>query len=132
MKVLLETNDRNEIIKFLVSILTAKYNEYKSMFECSNAEMEAFIVNSIIETLCDTKCYFGTGFVDGIGNILVYNPYIFCVYCGEDCNTPFYKIIYDNECKKYFVDGWYDWSLWDDYDKCLEEACLIFRSKFEK
>ena len=128
MKILLETKDRNEVIKWMVSILTERYVYYTSLFTCDNEEMRDFLNDRIKETLCDHCVHLGNCFVENIGNILC--NYIFCINCGEGEEEGTYKIIYDkdggvNGC---FVDGWLDWSLWDDYDVCLKEACSIFAS----
>ena len=128
MKVLLETKDRNEVVKWMVSILTDRYEYYTSLFKCDNEEMRDFLNDRIKETLCDYKVHLGIGFVENIGNLLC--NYIFCINCGDGEEEGTYKIIYDedggvNEC---FVDGWYDWSFWDDYDVCLKEAVSIFES----
>lgn len=130
MKILLETKDRGEVIKWMISILTERYEYYTSLYECKHKEMADFINFSIKEVLCDVKTHFGIGFVGNIGNILN-NDYVFCINCDEESEKEgTYRIIYYedgcvNEC---FVDGWVDWSLWDDYDICLKEACLIFES----
>ena len=126
MKVLLETKDRNEVIKWMISILTDRYEYYTSLFECDNEEMRDFLNGRIKETLCDQRVHLGTGFVENIGNILC--NYIFCINCGESEEEGTYQIIYDKERKRNFIDGWIDWSLWGDYDKCLKEACSIFES----
>lgn len=129
MKVLLETKDRNEVIKWMVSILAIKYEEYTSLFNCGNKEMRDFLNDCIKETLCDHCVHLGRGFVENIGNILC--NYIFCINCGEGEEKGTYKIIYDEEHNGHFVEwpyGWCDWSLWDDYDVCLKEACSIFAS----
>lgn len=128
MKVLLETKDRSEVIKWMVLILTDKYEYYTSLFDSSNEEIRDFLKDCIKETLCDHSVHLGCGFVENIGNILC--NYIFCINCGEGEEEGTYRIIYDkdgdaNDC---FVDGWLDWSLWDDYDVCLKEACSIFES----
>jgi len=128
MKVLLETKDRSEVIKWMVLILTDKYEYYTSLFDSSNEEIRDFLKDCIKETLCDHRVHLGCGFVENIGNILC--NYIFCINCGEGEEEGTYRIIYDkdgdaNDC---FVDGWLDWSLWDDYDVCLKEACSIFES----
>ena len=128
MKVLLETKDRSEVIKWMISILTERYEYYTSLFECDNEEMRDFLNGRIKERLCDNSVHLGTGFVENIGNIL--SNYIFCINWEGGAVGGTYKIIYDadgsvddDEC---FVDGWVDWSLWGDYDKCLKEACDIF------
>ena len=126
MKVLLETNDRNDVIKWMISILTDRYVYYTSLFECNNEEMRDFLKGCIKETLCDDCVHMGTGFVENIGNILC--NYIFCINWEGGAVGGTYKIIYDEDgsVDDYFVDGWLDWSLWGDYDKCLKEACDIF------
>ena len=126
MKILLETKNRNEVVNWMVSILTDRYEYYTSLFKCSNKEMRDFLNDCIKETLCDHSVHLGSGFVENIGNILC--NYIFCINCGEGAEEGTYKIIYDGygNAKDYFVDGWLDWSLWDDYDVCLKEACDIF------
>lgn len=126
MKVLLETKDRSEVIKWFISILTERYEYYTSLFKCDNEEMRDFLNDRIIETLCDRSVHVGIGFVENIDNILC--NYIFCINCGDGEEEGTRKIIYDadgsvNDC---FVDGWLDWSYWSDYDKCLKEACDIF------
>lgn len=126
MKILLETKERSEVIKWMISILTDRYEYYTSLFECKNDEMKDFINECIKETLCDHCVHLGTGFVENIGNILC--NYIFCLNCGDGEEEGTYKIIYDedggvNDC---FVDGWFDWRIWTDYDTCLKEACDIF------
>lgn len=126
MKVLLETKDRNEVINWMVSILTKRYEYYTSLFECSNKELRDFLNDHIKETLCDHCVHLGSGFVENIGNILC--NYTFCINCGEGEKEGTYKIIYDEEYNDHFVDDWFDWSLWDDYDVCLKEACSIFAS----
>ncbi len=126
MKILLETKDRSEVIKWMISILTERYERYKSAFECKNDEMRDFLNGCIKETLCDPCVHLGRGFVENIGNILC--NYIFCINCGDGEEEGTYKIIYDEDCNDYFVDGWLDWSLWGDYDACLKEACSIFAS----
>lgn len=125
MKVLLETKDKNEVVNLMVSILTKKYEYYTSLFECSNEEMREFINANIEETLCDHCVHLGSGFVENIGNILC--NYVFCINCGEGEEEGTYKIIYDEKCNDHFADDWLDWSLWDDYDNCVKEACSIFR-----
>ena len=124
MKVLLETKDRSEVIKWMVSILAEKYEYYTSLFECDNEGMRGFLNDRIRETLCDYCFHLGIGFVENIGSILC--VYDFCINCGESEEEGTYKIIYDEDCNDYFVDDWLDWSLWDDYDVCLKEACHIF------
>lgn len=126
MKILLETKERSEVIKWMISILTDRYEYYTSLFECKNDEMRDFINGCIKETLCDHCVHLGTDFVENIGNILC--NYIFCLNCGEGEEGGTYKIIYDedgdvNDC---FVDDWFDWGIWTDYDVCLKEACDIF------
>jgi len=79
MKVLLETKERSEVIKWMVSVLTDKYEEYTSLFECCNEEMKDFLNYCIKETLCDHCVHLGSGFVENIGNILC--NYIFCINC---------------------------------------------------
>ena len=130
MKVLLETKDKKEVIKWMVSILTERYEYYTSLFECDNEEMRDFLNDRIKETLCDHCVHLGSGFVENIGNILC--NYIFCINCGEGEKEGTFTIIYDadgsvNECEC-FVDGRLDWALWGDYDVCLKEACDIFSS----
>lgn len=129
MKILLETKDRNEVINLMVSILTDRYEYYTSLFECSDGEMKDFIIERIKERLCDHCVHLGSGFVENIGNILC--NYIFCINCGEGEEEGTYKIIYDGEHNNYFVDGWVDWSLWDDYDNCVKEACSIFTKNID-
>ena len=126
MKILLETKDRGEVIKWMVSILTERYEYYTSLFQCDNEELRDFLNDHIKETLCDYHVHLGRGFVDNIGNLLC--DYIFCINCGEGEEDGTYRIIYDEDgnVKEYCVDGWLDWSLWDDYDTCLKEACSIF------
>lgn len=124
MKILLETKDRSKVIKWMISILTDRYEYYTSLFECDNEEMRDFLKGCIKETLCDHCVHLGRGFVENIGNIL--NNYIFCINCGEGEEEGIYKIIYDEDYNDYFVDDWLDWALWDDYDVCLKEACSIF------
>jgi hypothetical protein len=128
MKILLETKDRNEVIKWMISVLTIKYEEYTSLFKCDNKEMRDFLNDRIKETLCDHRVHLGIGFVENIGNILC--NYIFCINCGEGEENGTYKIIYDGDYNDndHFVDGWLDWSLWDEYDNCVKEACSIFAS----
>lgn len=128
MKILLETKDRNEVIKWMVSTLTERYEYYTSLFKCDNEEMRDFLNGCIKETLCDHRVHLGRGFVENIGNILC--NYIFCINCGEGEEQDTYKIIHDEHYHDYFVDNfdWLDWSLWDDYDACLKEACSIFES----
>ena len=130
MKILLETKDRNAVVNWMVSVMTSKFITYLSLFECSNEEMKDFIIERIKETLCDHSVRLGSGFVENIGNILC--NYIFCINCGEGEKDVKYRIIYDedgdvNDC---FVDGWLDWSLWGDYDWCVEEACSIFNRMY--
>lgn len=130
MEILLETKDRNEVVNWIVSVMTSKFITYLSLFECSNEEMKDFIIDHIKETLCDHSVHLGSGFVENIGNILC--NYIFCINCGDGEEEGTYKIIYDkdgdvNDC---FVDGWLDWSLWGDYNWCVEEACSIFRGMY--
>lgn len=126
MKILLETKDRSEVIKWMVSILTDRYEYYTSLFKCDNEEMRDFLNFKIKETLCDQHVHFGSGFVDNIGNLLC--NYVFGIYCGEGEEAGTYRIIDGREGKWNFIDGWYDWSLWDDYDVCLKEAVSIFES----
>jgi len=126
MKILLETKDRNEVIKWMVSILTDRYEYYTSLFKCDNEEMRDFLKGCIKETLCDHRVHLGRGFVENIGNTLC--NYTFCINCGEGEEEGTYKIIHDEDYNDYFVDGWLDWSLWGDYDECLKEACSIFES----
>lgn len=126
MKVLLETKDRSEVIKWMISILTERYEYYTSLFECDNEEMRDFLNDRIKETLCDHCVHLGVGFVENIGNIL--GNYIFCINCGDGEEEGTYKIIYDENCNDYFVDGWLDWALWSDFDLCLKEALSIFES----
>ena len=130
MKVLLETKDRNVVVNWMVSVMTSKFITYLSLFECSNEEMKDFIIERIKERLCDHSVHLGSGFVENIGNILC--NYIFCINCGDGEKDGTYKIIYDkdgdaNDC---FVDGWLDWSLWGDYNWCVEEACSIFNRMY--
>lgn len=130
MKILLETKDRNEVVNWIVSVMTSKFITYLSLFECSNEEMKDFIIEYIKERLCDHCVHLGSGFVENIGNILC--NYIFCINCGEGEKDGTYRIIYDkdgdvNDC---FVDGWLDWSMWGDYDWCVEEACSIFKCMY--
>ena len=126
MKVLLETKDRSEVIKLMFSILTDRYEYYTSLFKCNNKEMRDFLNGCIKETLCDHRVHLWCGFVENIGNLLC--NYIFCINCGEGEKEGTYKIIYDGNNNDYFVDDWVDWSMWDDYDVCLKEACSIFES----
>ena len=126
MKILLETKDKSEVIKWMISILTSKYEEYTSLFECGNEEMRNFLNGCIKETLCDHRVHLGSGFVENIGNILC--NYTLCINCGEGEEAGTYKIIYDEEHNDHFVDGWFDWSLWDEYDVCLQKACSVFVS----
>jgi hypothetical protein len=126
MKILLETKDKNEVIKWIISLLTERYEYYTSLFKCDNEEMRGFLNGCIKETLCDHCVYLGRGFVENIGNTLC--KYIFCINCGEGEEEGTYKIIHDEDCDDYFVDGWLDWSIWDDYDVCLKEAVSIFES----
>lgn len=124
MKILLETKDKNEVIKWMISILTKRYEYYTSLFKCDNEEMRDFLKGCIKETLCDHCVHLECGFVENIGNILC--NYTFCINCGEGEEEGTYKIIYDEDYNDDFVDGWLDWSLWDDYDVCLKAACDIF------
>lgn len=126
MKILLETKDRNEVIKWMVSILTERYEYYTSLFTCDNEEMRDFLNDRIKETLCDHCVHLGIGFVENIGNILC--NYIFCINCGDGEEQGTYKIIHDEDCNDYFVDDWLDWASWYTYDVCLKEACSIFAS----
>jgi hypothetical protein len=128
MKILLETKDRNAVVNWMVSVLSESYEYYTSLFKCTNREMSDFLNGCIKERLCDHSVHLGSGFVENIGNILC--NYIFCINCGEGEEEGTYKIIYDGGHNDYFVDNWLDWSLWDDYDKCLKEACSIFESNF--
>lgn len=128
MEVLLETKDRSEVIKWFISLLTERYEYYTSSFKCDNEEMRDFLNDRIKETLCDHSVHMGIGFVENIGNILC--DYIFCFNCGEGEEEGTYKIIYDadgsvDDC---FVDGWFDWEFFNDYDVCIKEACDIFAS----
>ena len=126
MKILLETKDRSEVIKWFISILTDRYEYYTSLFKCDNEGMRDFLNDRIKETLCDCGVHMGIGFVENIGNILC--NYIFCINCGEGEEEGTYRIIYDADgsVKDYFVDDWLDWSFWNDYGICLKEACDIF------
>jgi hypothetical protein len=127
MKILLETKDKNEVIKWIISILTDRYEYYTSLFKCGNKEMRDFLNGCIKKTLCDPGYYLTHGFVENIGNTLSY--YIFCINCGEGDEKSAYKIIYDeNQKANYFIDGWHNWFLFDDYKECLKEACSIFAS----
>lgn len=128
MEILLETKDRSEVINWMVSLMSSKFITYLSLFECSNEEMKDFINDRIKETLCDHSVHLGGGFVKNIGNMLC--NYIFCINCGDGEEEGTYKIIYDEDYNDYFVDGWLDWSLWSDYDLCVEEACSIFRGMY--
>lgn len=128
MKILLETKDRNAVVNWMVSVMTSKFITYLSLFECSNEEMNDFIIECIKERLCDRSVHLKSGFVENIGYILC--NYIFCINCGEGEKEGTYKIIYDESYNCYFVDDWLDWSMWGDYDVCLKEACSIFKSNF--
>ena len=109
----------------MVSILTDRYEYYTSLFECDNEEMRDFLNDSIKEALCDHHVHLGSGFVENIGNILC--NYTFCINCDDESDEEgTYRIIQDTEQNKHFTNGWYDWSLWDEYDDCLMEACDIF------
>ena len=127
MEILLETKDKGKVIKWLVSILTDRYEHYTSLFGCSNEKMREFINDRIKETLCDHCVHLGNGYVENIGNILC--DYTFCINCGDGEEEGTYKIIYDEECNDHFVDDWLDWSLWGDYDTCVKEACSIFEKE---
>ena len=128
MKILLETKDRNAVVNWMVSVMASKFITYLSLFECSNEGLKDFIIDYIKETLCDHSAHLGNGFVENIGNILC--NYIFCINCGEGEEEGTYKIIYDEDYNDYFVDGWLDWSLWGDYDSCVEEACSVFKRMY--
>lgn len=110
----------------MISILDDRYEYYKSLFKCDNEEMRDFLNDCIRETLCDPLVHLGRGGVENIGNTL--SNYIFCIKLDESKDEVTYKIIHDQDYNDYFVDGWLDWSLWGDYDKCLKEACDIFES----